>query len=71
LLNDTFVHPQRHIEINLRWVYVHMHGWWQGCAALGAPAYDPFGPEGANFNLLIGSEPKALTRPTCRTPRRY
>jgi uncharacterized damage-inducible protein DinB len=23
-LDDTFVHPQRHIEINLRWVYVHM-----------------------------------------------
>ena len=23
-LDDTFVHPQRHIEINLRWVYIHM-----------------------------------------------
>ena len=23
-LDDTFVHPQRNIEINLRWVYVHM-----------------------------------------------
>ena len=37
-------------------VVVGEHGWWQGCAALGAPAYDPFGPEGANFNLLIGSD---------------
>ena len=32
------------------------HGWWQGCAALGASAYDPFSQEGANFNLLIGSD---------------
>jgi uncharacterized damage-inducible protein DinB len=23
-LDDTFVHPRRHMEINLRWVYVHM-----------------------------------------------
>ena len=23
-LDDTFVHPQRGIAINLRWVYVHM-----------------------------------------------
>jgi anaerobic selenocysteine-containing dehydrogenase len=30
------------------------HGWWQGCPELGAPAYDPFGPEGANLNLIIG-----------------
>jgi anaerobic selenocysteine-containing dehydrogenase len=31
------------------------HGWWQACPELGAPGQDPFGPEGANFNLLIGS----------------
>jgi anaerobic selenocysteine-containing dehydrogenase len=37
-------------------VVVGEHGWWQSCAALGAPAYDLFGPEGANFNLLIGSD---------------
>ncbi len=30
------------------------HGWWQGCEALGAPGYDPFGPEGANLNRIIG-----------------
>jgi anaerobic selenocysteine-containing dehydrogenase len=32
------------------------HGWWQACAEIGAPGYDPFGPEGANFNLIIGNE---------------
>ena len=32
------------------------HGWWQACGELDAPGYDPFGPEGANFNLLIGNE---------------
>jgi anaerobic selenocysteine-containing dehydrogenase len=32
------------------------HGWWQGCPEIGAPAYDPFSPEGANFNLIIGNE---------------
>ena len=31
------------------------HGWWQRCAEAGAPGYDPFGPEGANLNLLIGT----------------
>ena len=36
-------------------VVVGEHGWWQACAELGAPGYDPFGPDGANFNLLIGS----------------
>jgi anaerobic selenocysteine-containing dehydrogenase len=37
-------------------VVVGEHGWWQGCAALGASAYDPLSQEGANFNLLIGSD---------------
>ena len=36
-------------------VVVGEHGWWQGCAELGAPGYDSFGPLGANFNLLIGT----------------
>jgi anaerobic selenocysteine-containing dehydrogenase len=31
------------------------HGWWQACDEIGAPGYDPFGPEGANFNLIIGA----------------
>jgi anaerobic selenocysteine-containing dehydrogenase len=39
-------------------VVVGEHGWWQACAQIGAPGYDPFGPDGANFNLIIG--PKAL-----------
>jgi anaerobic selenocysteine-containing dehydrogenase len=30
------------------------HGWWQACDALGAPAYDVYTADGANFNLLIG-----------------
>jgi anaerobic selenocysteine-containing dehydrogenase len=37
-------------------VVVGEHGWWQACRELDAPGYDPFGPLGANFNLLIGSE---------------
>ena len=34
-------------------VVVGEHGWWQGCQELDAPGYDPFGPDGANFNLVI------------------
>ena len=32
------------------------HGWWQDCAAIGAPGFDPFSEEGANFNLIIGND---------------
>ncbi len=32
------------------------HGWWQACSDIGAPGYDPFGPDGANLNLIIGNE---------------
>jgi anaerobic selenocysteine-containing dehydrogenase len=31
------------------------HGWWQACPEIGAPGYDPFGPDGANLNLVIGN----------------
>jgi anaerobic selenocysteine-containing dehydrogenase len=31
------------------------HGWWQACPEIGAPGYDPFSPDGANFNLIISS----------------
>jgi anaerobic selenocysteine-containing dehydrogenase len=31
------------------------HGWWQACPEIGAPGYDPFGPGGANLNLIIGN----------------
>ena len=32
------------------------HGWWQACPEIGAPGFDPFGPDGANFNLIIGND---------------
>jgi anaerobic selenocysteine-containing dehydrogenase len=32
------------------------HGWWQVCVEIGRPGYDPFSPEGANLNLIIGNE---------------
>ena len=51
------VRARAHLNANLDpRVVVGEHGWWQGCAELGAPAYDPFEREGANFNLLIGSD---------------
>jgi anaerobic selenocysteine-containing dehydrogenase len=36
-------------------VVVGEHGWWQACPETGAAGYDPFGPNGANLNLIIGS----------------
>ena len=38
-------------------VVAAQYGWWQECQQLAAPAYDPFGPEGANANLLIPDDP--------------
>jgi len=32
------------------------HGWWQASPEIGAPAYDPFSRDGANYNLLIGNQ---------------
>jgi anaerobic selenocysteine-containing dehydrogenase len=32
------------------------HGWWQACPEIGAPGYDAFSEDGANFNLLISSD---------------
>jgi anaerobic selenocysteine-containing dehydrogenase len=32
------------------------HGWWQECREIGAPGFDPFGPDTANFNLLINHD---------------
>lgn len=29
------------------------HGWWAACEKIGAPGYDPYGPDGANLNLII------------------
>jgi anaerobic selenocysteine-containing dehydrogenase len=31
------------------------HGWWQPCPDVGAPGYEPFSPDGANYNLVIGN----------------
>ena len=31
------------------------HGWWQACPEIGAPGYDPFSPDGANYNAIIGN----------------
>jgi anaerobic selenocysteine-containing dehydrogenase len=41
-------------NLDLR-VVVGEHGWWQACAEIGAAGYDPFGPLGANLNLIIGT----------------
>ena len=35
---------------------VGQHGWWQACGSSDAPGYDPFGADGANFNLLISGD---------------
>lgn len=32
------------------------HGWWQACPEIGAPGFDTFGPDSANFNAVIGHE---------------
>ena len=37
-------------------VVAAQHGWWQGCAELGLPGYDPFAADGANYNLAIAQE---------------
>ena len=34
-------------------VIVGEHGWWQDCKELGLAGYDPFSPEGANFNRTV------------------
>ena len=36
-------------------VVVGEHGSWQPCAQIGMPGYDPFGPESAALNLIIGT----------------
>jgi anaerobic selenocysteine-containing dehydrogenase len=34
-------------------VVVGEHGWWQACDSLGAPGYDAFAENGANFNATV------------------
>jgi anaerobic selenocysteine-containing dehydrogenase len=46
-------------------VVIGEHGWWQACTEIGAPGYDPFGPDGANLNLIIS---RAALDPVSGTP---
>jgi anaerobic selenocysteine-containing dehydrogenase len=32
------------------------HGWWQACPQIGASGYEPFTPDGANLNIIIGNQ---------------
>ncbi len=32
------------------------HGWWQSCPELELPGYDSYSSEGANANILFGSD---------------
>jgi anaerobic selenocysteine-containing dehydrogenase len=41
------LHPQ---------VVATQYGWWQECKELHRPGYNPFGPDGANANLLVANE---------------
>ena len=34
------------------------HGWWQACEEIGAPGFDPFGPDSANLNLVLRHTPR-------------
>jgi len=43
------------------------YGWWQECQQLSAPGYDPFGPEGANVNLLIPDDATGRSADRSRT----
>ena len=46
-------------------VVIGEHGWWQGCDELAATTYDPFSPEGANFNATVDP---AIRDPISGTP---
>ncbi len=37
-------------------VVAAQHGWWQACPELDLPGYDALGSDGANVNLVIGSD---------------
>ena len=45
------------------------HGWWQACEEIGAPAYDPFGSDGANLNLIISQRLERSDRRQCSASR--
>jgi len=46
-------------------VVVGEHGWWQDCDELGVSGYDPFSPQGANFN---GTVDATIRDPISGTP---
>src|SRR5262249_45659311 len=46
-------------------VIIGEHGWWEGCKELGLPGYDPFSPEGANFNQTVDA---TIRDPVSGTP---
>jgi len=46
-------------------VIVGEHGWWQACAGLDLPAYDPFSAEGSNFNNTVDA---TIRDPVSGTP---
>jgi anaerobic selenocysteine-containing dehydrogenase len=46
-------------------VVVGEHGWWQDCKELGLSGYDPFSPEGANFNRTVDA---SIRDPISGTP---
>jgi anaerobic selenocysteine-containing dehydrogenase len=46
-------------------IVVGEHGWWQQCEELGAPGYDAFSPEGANFNATVDA---SIRDPVSGTP---
>jgi len=53
---DGRVHARARLNHHLDpHVVVGEHGWWQACREIGAAGYDPFGPDGAEFNSLIGA----------------
>jgi anaerobic selenocysteine-containing dehydrogenase len=48
------VRAQAHVtEAILPGVVCCSHGWWEACAELGLPGFDPFTEAGANQNLLV------------------
>jgi anaerobic selenocysteine-containing dehydrogenase len=54
---DASVRAQARLVETLRPDVVSgQHGWWQACESVGAPGFDAFADDGANFNLLIGND---------------
>jgi anaerobic selenocysteine-containing dehydrogenase len=51
------IRAQAHVtEAILPGVVCCSHGWWEACAELGLPGFDPFTDAGANQNLLVHND---------------